>query len=280
MGYSTMLYAVDIGELKSACGSKDTALLERARSAMQQRDGGGKRADPTKGPRVRVTWRSEIHLNGKLVTPDDFKQALLNPDWAGTNMYLFQEDPPRGQKREGAFKVLGSFMQFLWTLAAFFEERGLIFKKHIIGINGCTTEEQFADLGSPDDEITADQALEELIAGKITQPESAHAYGYALEYLCLTIGTFLDSVGTDRLRSLHLKTPLSKTRLPVKLPKSEDFPYVSYLDAEELRAEVARLQAADLAYPKDEEVADERTYFLQLLEKAAEQNCGVVGFYY
>jgi hypothetical protein len=280
MGYSTMLYAVDVGELKSAFGSNDTALLERVRSAVQQREVGGKRVDPTKGPRVRVTWKSEIYLNGKLETPDEFKQALLNPNWEGTNMYLFQEDPPRGQKREGAFKVLGSFMQFLWTLSPFFEERGLIFKKHIIGINGCNSEAQFADLGGPDDEITTDQALEELIAGKITQPESAHAYGYALEHLCLTIGTFLDSVGTDRLRSLNLKTPLSKTRLPVKLPKSEDFPFISYLDAEELRAEVARLQAADLAYPEDEEVAEERKYFLQLLEKAAEQNRGVVSFYY
>lgn len=280
MGYSTMLYAVDIGELKSACGSKDTALLERVRSVVHERDGGGKRVDPTKGPRVRVTGKSEIYLNGKLVTPDEFKHALLSPEWAGTYMYLYQQGPPRGQQREGEFKVPGSFMRYLLSLAPFFEERGLIFKKHIIGINSCTTEEQFADLGDPDDEITADQALEELIAGKLTQPGSGHVYGYALEHLCRALGVFLDSVGTDRLRSLRLKTPLSKTRSPVKLPKIEDFPYISYLDAEELRAELARLRQTDLSYPKDEEVEQERKHFLQLLESAVEKKRGVVGFYY
>ena len=277
MGYSTMLYAVDIGELKSAFGSKDTALLERVRSAMAGRD---ERVDPTKGPRVRVTAKSEIYFNGKLVTPEEFQAALIDPAWAGTNLYLYQEGVHGGQQREGQFKVLGSFMQFLLSLGPYFEQHGLIFKKHIIGIEACSTEEQFLNLGGPDDDITEDQALEELIAGKLTQPESAHVYGYALEHLCRTIGAFLDAVGTDRLRSLKLKTPLSKTRLPIKLPKIEDFPYISYLDSEELRAEAARLRASDLSYPKDKEVEDERKHFLELLEKAAEQNRGVVGFYY
>ena len=96
----------------------------------------------------------------------------------------------------------------------------------------------------------------------------------------LKVGTFLDAVGTDRLQSLQLKTPLSKTRLPVKLPRIEDFPYISYLDAEELRAEVDRLRGMDLSYPRDREVEEERRYFLRLLESAVGQNRGVVGFYY
>jgi hypothetical protein len=39
MGYSTTLYAVDIGELRAAFGSKDAGLLERIREAIRQRDG-------------------------------------------------------------------------------------------------------------------------------------------------------------------------------------------------------------------------------------------------
>ncbi len=87
-------------------------------------------------------------------------------------------------------------------------------------------------------------------------------------------------MGTDRLEALELKTPLSKTRSPVKLPKIDDFPYISYLDAEGLRAEVTRLRGMDLSYPRDQDVEEERRRFLRLLEQAAEQGRGVVGFYY
>lgn len=280
MGYSTMLHAVDIGELQSAFGSNDAVLLERVRSAMQERAGGGKRVDPTKGPRLRVTWKSEIFLNGKQVTKDELKEALLNPEWKGTYLYTYIEvNPPPGQKREGEFKVLGSFSQFFWTLFPFFQERGVVFKEQYPVIESCT-ESQFEKLGTPSAEITDDRAVAELIAGKLTQPASAHVYGYALEHLCWTIGTFLDTIeGTD-LKSLKLKTPLAKIRLPVKLPKSKDFPYVSYLDAEELRDEVARLRTMDLACPKAPHVEEERSHFLQLLEQAAEQKRGVVSFYY
>ena len=83
-------------------------------------------------------------------------------------------------------------------------------KKHIIGINACSTEEDFAGSGDAEDDITDDQALEELIAGTITQQNNASTYGYALENLCRTLGMFLDACGTDQLRSLKLKTPLSK----------------------------------------------------------------------
>jgi hypothetical protein len=280
-GYSTHLYAIDIDELKAAVGSKDDALLERVREAVRQRSGVERPVDPTKGPRVRVTAQSEIYLNGRLLTPDEFKEELLNPEWAGTNMYLYQPELQRRDLREGEFKELGSFMRFLLlTVAPFFEERGLIFKKHIIGINGCNTEEDFLGLRDPDDDPTEDEALAELIDGKPKRKDCAHVYGYALEHLCLTLGEFLDSVGTDRLRSMQVKRPLSKNRSPIKLPKSDDFPYVSCLDAGELRTEVERLRAMDFSFPSDEEVEEERKYFLQLLEQAVNKNRCVVGFYY
>ena len=281
MGYSTMLYAVDIGALKAACGSKDQALLSRVRAAIQEGQGADKAVDPTKGPRVKITWTSEIYFNGQLVTVDEFKENLFRPEWAGMNLNLYQEtDPPPGQKREGDYKVLGSFAQFLYPLLKYeVSETGEV-KKHIIGVHWCSTEKDFAKLDEPSDEITDEQALEELIAGKITQPRNASTYGYALENLCQALGTFLDAVGTDRLRSLRLKTPLSKVRSPVKLPKSDDFPYISFLDVQELQDEVARLRTLDLADPDDPENEDERKYFLELLEQAVAQNRGVVGFYH
>lgn len=280
MGYSIMLYAVDIDELKGAVGSGDAELLERVRAAMLQREGGGPRVDPTKGPRVLVNSRSEIYLDGKPVTVDEFKQGLVDPARAGTNMYLYMAVAAEGEQAQGAFAEPGSFMRFLWTLAPYFEEHGLIFKKHIIGIHTCSSEEELATAGSPSDEITDDEAAAELIAGKPRRRGCGYAYGYALEELCRVIGTFLDAVGTDRLEALELKTPLSKTRSPVKLPRIDDFPYISYLDAERLRAEVARLRGMDLSYPGDQDIEDERRRFLRLLEQAAEQGRGVVGFYY
>lgn len=281
MSYSTMLYAVDIGALKSAFGSKDQELLARVRAAIQDGQGTDKPVDPTKGPRVKVTWKSEIYFNGKLVTRDEFKENLFSQEWAGMYLNTYQEiDPPPGQEREGEFKILGSFPEFLYPLLRYkVSETGEV-KKRIIGVHFCSTEKDFAELGEPKDAITEDQALEELIAGKITQPRNASTYGYALENLCHALGTFLDAVGTDRLRSLKLKTPLSKTRLPVKLPKSEDFPYISFLDEQELRDEVGRLRTLDLADPKDPENEEERKYFLQLLEQAVAQHRGVVGFYH
>ncbi len=281
MGYSTMLYAVDIGELKSAFGSNDAALLERVRAVMQERRGGQRPVDPAKGAKVRLTWNSEIYLNGQKVTADELKEALLNPEWKGTHLHMYTEmNAPPGHKREGEFKELGSFSSKV-NLLAFFQERGMVFKEQYPGVESYSSEELFNKIGGPQTEITDDRALEELIAGKLTQPQSAHVYGYVLEHLCQVIGTFLDNVGTDRLRSLKLKTPLSKTRTPLKkLPKIAEYPYISYLDAEELKAEAARLRAMDVAYPKNPELEQERKYFLQLLEQAAEQNRGVVGFYH
>jgi hypothetical protein len=48
MGYSTMLYAVNIGELKAAFGSKNAALLERVREVASRKDGTASRVDPTR----------------------------------------------------------------------------------------------------------------------------------------------------------------------------------------------------------------------------------------
>lgn len=277
MGYSTMMYAVNIGKLKSAFGSRDQDLLALAQAVIHDGTGGAKPVDPTKGPRVRVTWKSEIYFNGKLVSRDEFEKALLTAEWAGMYLYTYLEDPPARQKREGEFRVLSSFAEYLSTLWSKPVQGLPPGAKHIIGICSWSPEE---DDDPREDDITEEQAVAELITGTVTQPDNAHAYGYALEYLCRALGTFLGAVGTDRLRSLKLKAPLTKTRLPLRLPKIEDFPYISYLDADEVRDEVTRLRAMDLGCPKDKEIDAERKRFLALLETALAQSQGVVGFYY
>lgn len=277
MGYSTHLYSVDIDSLKAAVGSKDDGLLDRVRAA----EGGvpGERpVDPTKGPRVRLTWRSEIVVDGVLRTLDEFKQMLLRPDWKGMNLYVHHEDPPRGQPLEGPFQDRGSFIRFFWTLGPFYAEHGLD-RGPFVGIVACSGE-QFASLDEPPEEPTDEEAVADLIAGKPPRRGCGHVYGYALEALCRGLGTPLGPVGTDCLRWLQVKTPLSKKRSPIKLPRIEDFPVISYLDAAETRGEVERLRSMDLAYPNDPEVEQERRRFLMLLESAAEQGRGVVGFYY
>lgn len=280
MGYSTYLYAVDIGGLREAFGSNDLALLARAMAIVHEGQGDTPRVDPTKGPRVLLTWKSEIFFNGQQVTRDEFLKCLLSPEWAGTNLYLCQTDPPRGQKREGEFKVPGSFMQLLREHLKYeVTETGEV-KKHITCIWSCEKEEELSELGKPEDDVTEDQAIKELIAGKITRRKNAATYGYALENLCRTLGQFLGDVGTDQLRSLKLKTQLSKVRLPVKVPKSGDFPYISFLEAHEVQDEVARMRVMDLSDAGDPENEAERRQFQQLLEQAADRQLGVVGFYY
>lgn len=279
MGYSTSLYAVDIPALTAAVGSKDAALLDRVRAALAPGD--GVRVDPTKGPRVKVGWDGEIEFNGARVAAADLRGRLREPAWAGTWVYVFEDaKPPPGRRREGAFREPGSFAAFLQSLLRYEPDATGVVKKHITGVNACRTAAEFAAAGTPADDLTDEQAVAELVAGVLTRPRNAATYGYALENLCRALGTFLDAVGTDQLKSLQLKTPLSKPRSPVKLPKTTDFPVVSFLDAAEVLAEVGRLRATDLADRSDRENEAERRKFLRCLEQAAAAGRGVVGFYY
>jgi hypothetical protein len=82
------------------------------------------------------------------------------------------------------------------------------------------------------------------------------------------------------LQALKLNTPLSKERAPVKLPKSDDFPAIGYLTADEVEKEVKRLGAMDLSFPKDELIEEDRRELLKALQKAAKKGVGVVAFYH
>ncbi len=284
MGYSTTLYSVDIGELRAAFGSKDAALLERVREVLRNRDVAKPQVDP---PRIFCDAKSDLFLDGKAVTPEELKAALSDPKWNGTGIMLYQ-DTRRGKTLEGRFRKPGSFFWHIRNLCVeLAEQAGVKFD----GQQMLLTLEDFnaptprtpteATSSDEDDGFTEDQALEELIGGKHTQPGEASNYGYALEYLVETLGTRLGQVGTDQLKSLKIKTPLSRTKRPVKIPKGEgDFPYISFLDAAETKVEVERLRTMDLSLPKDPENERERRKLLAYLEQAVNQNRGVIGFYY
>jgi hypothetical protein len=97
--------------------------------------------------------------------------------------------------------------------------------------------------------------------------------------LCGVLGRLLDHVGTDRLRSLELKTKLSRKRAPVKLPRIPDFPFITYLESVEVKEEYERFQSIrDTAI--DEEFDEERRLFVSCLETATKMKHGIVGFYY
>jgi hypothetical protein len=149
----------------------------------------------------------------------------------------------------------------------------------MLGTIVCDSEEELLAGWEDVDELPADQALAELVCGQFTHPDCS--YGYALEQLCQALGTRLGNIGgKNRLKALKLDTPLSRTRLPVPMPEVEEFPYISYLTADEIECEVERLRELDLSCPRSELIERDRRWLLQCLEAAADQRMSIVAFYY
>jgi hypothetical protein len=128
--------------------------------------------------------------------------------------------------------------------------------------------------------IPISQAIEELINGRFTDPDSAFIYGYALEGLCRHHGTRLDNDQIGDVFDLELDSPLEDVRHPVALPEIDDFPMISSLSKDTVVAEVERLESMDLAYSDDEEIEEARRELLECLKEAAAKGLGVVTFYY
>lgn len=260
MGYSTTLYAVDLDELQSAVGSDDAALFDRVRQLAA--DGSGE-VDATRGPRVRVTLDGDILFNGRRVSLDEFRAAVSDPEWKGTNLHLYREPGRRWRPGPSAFELS--------------QAAG---PRTVAGVLTCNTEEEFL-AGWRDDDISEEQALRELLAGTFTRPDCASRYGYALERLCRAIGVRLGTIsGKGRLKALKLGTPLGERRSPIRLPTGEDFPIIGYLTAEEVLREVGRLGAMDLSYPGGVSIERDRHLLYGHLRSADHQGRAVVTFYY
>lgn len=269
MSYTTYLYAVDLGQLQSAVGSNEHKLIERVRNAEASLGNNliQIEEDPSKCPRVKVTRKSEIFLNGQPVSWREFQTAIVSPQWKNTTLYLYQQG--LSGKREGRFQELGRFVRAIDSL---------LDKAGIRAIRGIESDPEKLVAKVKNRKFTADDALIELIEGKPTRPRSAHQYGYALESLCRALGQALGNLGD--LVYLKLDTPLTGIRSPAPLPAIKGFPVIGYLTDDEVKVEVNRLQSMDLSFPADEEVQQERKTFLQYLQQAARGAKAVVRFYY
>ncbi len=101
----------------------------------------------------------------------------------------------------------------------------------------------------------------------------ADEYGYALEFLCRTLGDdVLGDIGY--LHLLGIDEQLVVNRLPVKIPQPQDFPGIGHLTRDECRAELAKPLT-----PADEE-NEVRTELLEACETAIEDERDLVFFYY
>lgn len=256
MGYSTAIYAVDLDKLKAAVGSGDSRLIGRLLPPRK-----GKRK-PTEGPQVMLNRKGEISLNGRTVSFEELIAELRQPTWQGTNFYYGEATGIRGHWKE-PYSLMYAVMADV--PAGHFPEVKIGF-----------------DPRDDENELTEEKAAAELIEGKISQPKMGYQYGYGLKKLCSVLGTLLVAIEGKggMLKALKLDTPLSKTRTPVELPKSKEFPEIGYLTADEVEREVKRLEGMDLSYPKDELIEADRKELLRALQKAAKKKLGVVAFYH
>ena len=220
------------------------------------------------GPRVKVTRKSEIILNGRPVTFDELRTELNRPKWKGTYLFTYLESG----RRTGRWSKPGSFALALakacpWT--------------QFLGEMTCSSDEELTD-GWDDAELSPEQAAAELVEGNVCHPQEAHQYGYGLERLCQLLGTRLATIEGKKgmLSALNLNTPLANERSPVSLPKRDDFPVIGYLTADEVEREVERLRGLDLSYPRSAEIEEGRKTFLRCLKGAARRRTSIVAFYY
>ena len=131
-----------------------------------------------------------------------------------------------------------------------------------------------------DSDPSLGEALRQIVAGEAQGLRPSHQYGYALKLLCQVEGEWLpdDDLIAD-LEPLELRSPLEQPRLPIDIPANRDFPFISFLDASEVRREAERLASLDLSYPDNEEIQEAREAYAACIAQAAESGKAVISFY-
>lgn len=125
------------------------------------------------------------------------------------------------------------------------------------------------------------EALRQIVVGETKADRHSHQYGYALKLLCEVDGEWLpDDDALGDLEPLELGSPLEQYRLPIDIPANKDFPYISFLDASEVKREAERLASLDLDDPDDEDIEEARRAYVACIEQAAEQGRAVISFYH
>jgi hypothetical protein len=132
------------------------------------------------------------------------------------------------------------------------------------------------DDGAP----TLDQALTQLLHGDALDAAHGFQYGYALELLCRHFGARVDDDDIGFVAQLGLQTSLNADhRLPIALPKPEDFPSINYLTRVELPEELARLEA-QTRQTRDKGLAEAQRGLLEILRAVIAGGQDLVTFTY
>lgn len=130
-----------------------------------------------------------------------------------------------------------------------------------------------------ENELPTGLAAAELLEGRCTRPDCAHQYGYGLMTILDEMAKWVGTIPGNWDESIAWKTKLERLRSPVKLPKNDDFPYLSYLTADEVAAELKKFSAMEL--DGDEEwIRKYRLDFLKILKQATKLKLGLLCFYH
>jgi hypothetical protein len=261
MSSSTTLIGVDFRRLQEAVGSKDEVLK---RQAIDQ---SGDAGDQTFWP-IKLVFRKEggVLLNDVSVTPDELRKELQKAENHGVKLYCIElrTGPPQHK-----FALAGDYLNVITD------------QMQAETVAGWKWE--VPDEAGDSDLLPLEQAITELIDGKLTVKDEdwTYQYGYALECIARAIGEHLATIEGDTLLThLKLKTPLSRRRKPVKLPRSDDVPEIGYMTPEEVQGEYVRLQGIDLAFSAQEEIETSRREYAAAVSKAAAAGHAIVAFGY
>lgn len=122
-------------------------------------------------------------------------------------------------------------------------------------------------------DLSLGQALEELLDGRLSRPDCGFQYGYAVELLCRGLGTCLASL---LWWEFFESTPMRMTRSPVPIPEPDDYPFIHYMTADEVRVEAGRQTPASLGAPDGSEEQEERRRFVECLHWCEKRGLGLV----
>ncbi len=271
MTETTSIYSVSIPRLRAVCGGGDLTIAELACARSSSL-----RPLPTDyrvGPRIRVSWKSEIFLNEMPISKTELIEELKHPKWNGTMLYELLEDSPKGLALQGEFNEIGSFSAFLHDHADL---------RQFCGLYCVSRHDTLEDIRKTADSllepIAPEEFVRDLLNGKRRFRHRGREYGHALESICDCIGTNHGLLGTDRLRSLEIKTPLIKIGSPVRLPKIEDEPAICYLDEEDLDREHNRL--SKFKFSSDPSLLPIQKRYKAIIEHSTNNERGIVTFYY
>jgi len=154
------------------------------------------------------------------------------------------------------------------------------------------------DFDSDDDEVTPEQAVDQLISGSELQKGYGHYYGTVIELLSLQFGKMLENGAFSGMSSswadevdqaledagvpaeiLRVTDHLMYRSSPVTIPPPDDFPSIGYLTKSEIPAALQAMQSADMDSADDEQ----KEAMIQLknwLEICSKASTDLVCFYH